>query len=107
MRATSGPAEIGRRRRTGWLGLIAAAALGLALVAVGAPPAVRLALGAPLYLAAIGFIQARERFCVGFAAAGMTNFEALGTVHRVDDGRPGRPTAGEPRRSSSARRPLR
>lgn len=80
-----GPAEIGRRRRTGWLGLIAAAALGLALVAVGAPPAVRLALGAPLYLAAIGFIQARERFCVGFAAAGVTNFEALGTVHRVDD----------------------
>jgi hypothetical protein len=81
-----GPAEIARRRQTGWLGSLGAVALGLALVAVGAPPAVRLAVGAPLYVAAIGFSQARERFCVGFAAAGVTNFEALGTVHRIEDG---------------------
>lgn len=80
-----GPAEIARRRRTGWFGLAAAVGLGLVLVVIGAPPWARLTIGLPLYVAAIGFIQAREQFCVGFAAAGITNFEDLGTTYAVDD----------------------
>ena len=65
-----GPEEIARRRRSGWIGL------GASIV---------LAVGLPLYIAAIGFIQARDRFCVGFAAAGITNFEAVGTTHAIAD----------------------
>ncbi len=80
-----GPAEIARRRRSGWIGLAATLVLGVGLVVVGAPTWSRLLVALPLYVAAIGFIQARDRFCVGFAAAGITNFEALGTVHRIED----------------------
>ena len=80
-----GPAEIGRRRRSGWIGLVAAIVLAIVLIAIGAPVWTRLLVVAPLYVSAIGFIQARERFCVGFAAAGITNFEALGTTHAIDD----------------------
>ncbi len=80
-----GPAEISRRRRSGWLGLGAAVALAAIGLAAGAPAWSRLVVGIPLFSSAVGFLQARERFCVGFAAAGLTNFEALGTLHRVDD----------------------
>ena len=73
-----GPAEIGRRRRSGWIGLVAAIVLAIVLIAIGAPVWTRLLVVAPLYVSAIGF-------CVGFAAAGITNFEALGTPHALDD----------------------
>jgi hypothetical protein len=43
-----GPAEIARRRRTGWLGLAGAVVLGLALVALGTPALLRLVIGAPI-----------------------------------------------------------
>jgi hypothetical protein len=80
-----GPAEIARRRRSGWLGLGAAAVLAVVLVAVTAPPVLRLSLFVPFLVAAIGFVQARARFCVGFAGAGISNFGELGATVRVDD----------------------
>ncbi len=80
-----GPEEIARRRRSGWIGLAASVVLAVGLLAVGAPTWTRLLLALPLYLAAIGFIQARDRFCVGFAAAGITNFEGVGTTHAIAD----------------------
>lgn len=80
-----GPAEIARRRRSGWLGLGAAAVLTVVLVAVTAPPVLRLSLFVPFLVAAIGFLQARARFCVGFAGAGISNFGDLGATVRVDD----------------------
>jgi hypothetical protein len=80
-----GPDEIARRRQTGVVGLAGTIGLAGILLAIGAPGWSRLALAAPIYVAAIGFIQARERFCVGFAAAGLTNFEGLGLKHRIDD----------------------
>jgi hypothetical protein len=80
-----GPAEIARRRRSGWIGVAASLAVAVVLVLLGTPAWTRLGVALPLYIAAIGFIQARDRFCVGFAAAGVTNFERLGTVHRIED----------------------
>jgi hypothetical protein len=80
-----GPDEIARRRRSGRIGLAASIVLAIGLVLVGAPTWSRLLLALPLYLGAIGFIQARDRFCVGFAAAGITNFEAVGTTHTIAD----------------------
>ena len=80
-----GPAEIARRRRTGIVGLAAAALLTAALVLLGAPAATRWLVAIPLAVGAIGLLQARFRFCAAFGLAGVRNFGAPGTVERVDD----------------------
>ena len=80
-----GPAEIGRRRRIGWLGLIAGVLLLGVLVFVGAPAWSRLFVFLPVALAASGFLQAHFHFCSGFAARGVYNFGNLGPVQRVAD----------------------
>lgn len=80
-----GPAEIARRRRTGYLGLAAAALLAVFLLAIDAPSTARLLVGIPLAGSAMGFLQARFRFCAGFGMAGVRNFGALGSVDRVEE----------------------
>jgi hypothetical protein len=81
-----GPAEIARRRRTGWVGLGAAAVLAAALLIVDAPAAARWLLALPLAVGAIGFLQAHFRFCAAYGAAGIRNYGAIGdTVGRVED----------------------
>ena len=80
-----GPAEIARRRRTGHVGLIAAVALFAILVAVGAPPVARLLVAIPAILSASGYLQAYFKFCAGFGAAGVYNFDDVGTTDKVAD----------------------
>jgi hypothetical protein len=80
-----GPAEIARRRRTGIAGLVAVGVLAVVLVAIDAPHTARLLVGIPLAAGAMGFLQARLRFCAGFGMAGIRNFGALGSVERVED----------------------
>ena len=80
-----GPAEISRRRRSGYLGLGVAAALAVGLVVTDAAPVLRLAVGAPLFVGLLGFAQAQLRFCVGFATMGLRNFGALGGESKVGD----------------------
>ena len=80
-----GPAEIARRRRTGHVGLIAAVALFALLVAIGAPPIARLLVAIPAILSASGYLQAYFKFCAGFGAAGVYNFEDVGTTDRIAD----------------------
>jgi hypothetical protein len=80
-----GPAEIARRRRAGYAGVGAAVALGVVLLVVDAPNTARLIVGIPLAAGAMGFLQARLRFCAGFGMAGIRNFGALGSVERVED----------------------
>jgi hypothetical protein len=83
-----GPFEIRRRRASGLLGVGAAAVFGAALVAIGAPAPARLLVLLPLWGGLIGLLQARRRFCVGFAVAGIANLadDAGGrvTVAQVD-----------------------
>ena len=79
-----GPAEIARRRRSGVLGLAAAAGLGLVLLAVDAAPMVRLLMFLPLFSGILGLVQAQMRFCVGFGAMGVRNFGALGSTSKVE-----------------------
>jgi hypothetical protein len=50
-----------RRRASGVVWLIVAVALVLVLLRIGAPRWARLAIAIPVGLAAIGFLQARER----------------------------------------------
>ena len=93
-----GPAEIARRRRTGHIGLIAAMALFAVLVAIGAPPLARLLVAIPAILSASGYLQAYFKFCAGFGAAGVFNFDEVGTTDKVADAasRGARPGARRP-----------
>jgi len=80
-----GPAEVRRRRQIGYVALAGAIALGAFLLAVDAPAWTRLAVAIPVAGALEGFIQARERFCAGFAMAGVQNFGELGTQTAIED----------------------
>jgi hypothetical protein len=80
-----GPAEIARRRRAGHVGLGAAIVLLAGLVAIGAPPPVRLLVALPAAAAASGYLQARFRFCAGFGSRGIYNFGELGQTLKVED----------------------
>ncbi len=80
-----GPAEIARRRRAGYTGLAAAGVLAVALVALDAPTAARWLVALPLAGGAVGFLQARFRFCAAYGMAGVRNFAELGSVERVED----------------------
>jgi hypothetical protein len=80
-----GPAEIARRRRAGHVGLGAAIVLLAGLVAIGAPPPVRLLVALPAAAAASGYLQARLRFCAGFGSRGVYNFGELGQTLQVED----------------------
>lgn len=81
-----GPAEIARRRRAGILAVGVAIALAGVLIAVDAPTWMRLLVLPPLAGGLISLDQARRRFCVGFAMAGLQNFDALGREQRIEDG---------------------
>ena len=78
-----GPAEIGRRRRVGWLGVATGVLMLAGLLAVDAEPWMRIAIALPAGLAASGFIQARQHFCANFGYRGIYNFEGLGSEVRV------------------------
>ena len=80
-----GPAEIARRRRAGIVGALLTLGLFVALVALDMPPVFRLALFVPAAVAASGFIQARLRFCAGFAALGVFNFGGDGERVQIVD----------------------
>lgn len=80
-----GPDEIARRRRVALVGLVLAIAMAVALLAVGAAGPVRLIVALPLTSAAIGWIQARRRFCMAYGLAGTFNLGAIGEMSRVSD----------------------
>ena len=80
-----GPAEIARRRRAGHVGLLATIVLFVALVAIDAPPLVRLLVALPAAAAASGYLQAWLRFCAGFGSRGVFNFGSLGETQQVAD----------------------
>ena len=66
--------EIRRRRRFAYLGFAVAVILFGVLVAVGAPAWTRLLVFLPLASGTFSWLQARRRFCAGFAVARVSNF---------------------------------
>ena len=66
--------EIRRRRRFAYLGFAAAAILFGVLVAIGAPAWTRLFVFLPVASGVFSWLQARRRFCAGFAVARVSNF---------------------------------
>jgi hypothetical protein len=69
-----GEYEIRRRRRSAIAGFAIAAAVLVGLLAADLPAWTRLVVLIPAWGAAVTWLQARRRFCVGFAAAGISNF---------------------------------
>ncbi len=80
-----GPSEIARRRRTGHAGAALTVLILAALVALDAPPALRLLVALPAAGAAAGYLQAWLRFCAAFGLRGTFNFGALGRSRSVTD----------------------
>lgn len=80
-----GAAEMSRRMRAGWAGAGLFAVVFVGLLIGGAAPAWHLFLFLPAFAAAIGFVQARSRFCVYFGFASLFNFSDLGQEARVVD----------------------
>ncbi len=66
-------AEIKSRRTAGHIGLALTLVIGVVLIALDANRYVRLILFIPIFIAAIGYLQARNKFCVGYGSAGMQN----------------------------------
>lgn len=80
-----GPAEVGRRRTLGWVGLIATVVLVVLLRWRGATRGWELLVFVPAFLSASGFLQARFHFCTGYAARGVYNFGRPGQSRAVPD----------------------
>jgi hypothetical protein len=70
-----GPAEIARRRRAGYVGLVVTAVVIAAVLVFRAPAYWRLLVFFPASIAASGFLQASMHFCAGFGMAGVFNFK--------------------------------
>ncbi len=80
-----GAEEIRRRLNAGWIGLLVTLIGYAVLVASGVSPWWRLLLFFPAAASASGFIQARLKFCAGFARRGIFNFGNLGKANHVVD----------------------
>ncbi len=80
-----GPAEIRRRRQSGWIGLGATVVLGAIFAVFRVPSPWRLFLFLPASLGAAGFLQAALHFCAGFGMQGVFNFgPQVGKVEAVE-----------------------
>lgn len=62
--------EIAARRNTGHAGLVVSVIVLLLFIFTGVHYAFGLLLAGPVWLMATGYIQAKEKFCVGHGAAG-------------------------------------
>jgi len=68
----------------GWIGLVVTLVVFAALAWAGVAPLWRLVVFFPATVSASGFLQARFRFCVGFARIGVSNFGDLGQTQPVE-----------------------
>jgi|UniRef100_UPI00404B8066 hypothetical protein len=82
-----GPDEIARRRQAAVVGFVVSLSLATVLLLVGTPAGdpVRLLVAIPLTGAAIGWVQARRRFCMAYGLAGTFNLGKIGEMSRVSD----------------------
>lgn len=78
-----GPAEIRRRRASGWIGVAIAVVFLVVAFAVGLPAPWRAFVALPVGIAAGGFLQAAFRFCANFGMRGLFNFGDVGVEEEV------------------------
>lgn len=78
-----GPAEIKKRRQSGWMGLTATIILWGILIYLNAAPIWRLLLFFPAMMSATGFLQAYMHFCAYFGFSSFFNFGDVGKTDTV------------------------
>lgn len=78
------PAETKRRRAAGYLGVGLAILVLVGFAALHLQPAFGLVLFVPAWLAAIGFLQAKNHFCVSFAASGIYSADDTSKTAEVE-----------------------
>jgi hypothetical protein len=66
-------AEVAYRKKAMWLGIGVSAVLLIVLVALSAPVLTRLILFVPTYVATIGYLQVKNKFCVAYGSSGKQN----------------------------------
>ncbi|MHA2272795.1 MAG: hypothetical protein ACXACI_13095 [Candidatus Hodarchaeales archaeon] len=85
-----GTPEINQRMRLGWLGLLLTA-LGFISILSGVafydiPPVIGFLVGLPAFMAAIGFLQAQQKFCVAYGLMHVQNVTPqLGAITAIRD----------------------
>jgi hypothetical protein len=80
-----GPSEIHRRYQTAIAGGVLYVISFVLFLATDQASTVRLAAFAPAMLAAVGYIQAKNRFCFAYGLMGVFNFDKAGDVKKVKD----------------------
>lgn len=78
-----GPAEIARRKQSGWLGLSVTIALGALLAWLDTSSIWWLTLFFPATMSATGFLQASMHFCAHFGFSSLVNFGEVGKTDTV------------------------
>lgn len=68
-----GGSEITFRKAVGWVGLLSTVGLLVFFCITPVEPALRLILGATAFTAALGLLQARQRFCINYGMMGRYN----------------------------------
>ena len=80
-----GPEETARRKLNGWIGLIGALAVIVAVELIGGARPYRLLVAPPLAYGLAGFIQGYHRFCLAYGFLGLFGMHGLRQVTRVTD----------------------
>ena len=79
------PVEIRKRRMAGRVGVVITVVLSIALLALREPWYLSLLVFFPAFMAATGYLQAHNHFCVGFASAGKQNADKGGQAEIITD----------------------
>ena len=80
-----GEKEIRRRQSVAIFGLFLSVSTLLVMILVSAPRGARFGIFIPFMITAIGYVQARSKFCLAYGFAGTFNFGKLGDLSRVSD----------------------
>ena len=80
-----GQKEIRRRQVVGIIGLILSLSSLIVMISVSAPRGARLGIFLPLFVASVGYVQSRSKFCLAYGFAGTFSFGKLVDLSRVSD----------------------
>lgn len=78
-----GKGEIRRRQTVALIGLFLVFFSASTILGTDQSRSVRLSIFLPAMIFAVGFIQARKKFCLAFGLAGTFNFGKLGSISKV------------------------
>jgi hypothetical protein len=78
-----GNAEIKRRKSLGIVFLIISCVLIVILFVFSQPKFYRMLSTVPLFISALGFLQAKSKFCAYFGIIGLENFKNLGKEQKI------------------------